>query len=297
MPNEVRWERMFPDELEESFAKQPVAFFPYGLCEPHGPQNAVGCDGLRAHAICCAAARQYGGIVAPVFYWHLHDYGVYASWGHDDVGQVPHTWLTPLPPWMFFRNICYQLRAADVLGFQALILFSGHGGPHDQDTDQFVELVQPRVGARIEFIANDDDLDKDPDTDFEWVDHAGKGETSGLWATEPACTDISRLPSPGALGTHFAMGKNASESDRRRGQWLTEHKAAYLAEVAQDKIDEYQNVKPAHKLATFRDVEMLWEQVVLPVLPQFACMQEGKKQVPEDSMWHANWRVPHDVVS
>ena len=42
MPREVRWERMFPDELEQAFAACPVVYFAYGLCEPHGPQNAVG---------------------------------------------------------------------------------------------------------------------------------------------------------------------------------------------------------------------------------------------------------------
>jgi len=54
---EVRWEHMFPDELEAAFTACPVVFMPYGLCEPHGPQNAVGLDGLKAHGICCAAAR------------------------------------------------------------------------------------------------------------------------------------------------------------------------------------------------------------------------------------------------
>ena len=50
---EVRWERMFPDELERAFADCPVVYFAYGLCEPHGPQNALGLDALKAHAIEC----------------------------------------------------------------------------------------------------------------------------------------------------------------------------------------------------------------------------------------------------
>ena len=57
MEREVRWERMFPDQLEAAFAETPVVYFPYGLCEPHGPQNALGLDALKAHAICCRAAR------------------------------------------------------------------------------------------------------------------------------------------------------------------------------------------------------------------------------------------------
>ena len=39
---EVRWERMFPDELERAFADCPVVYFPYGLCEPHAVRVLVG---------------------------------------------------------------------------------------------------------------------------------------------------------------------------------------------------------------------------------------------------------------
>ena len=93
-PREVRWERMFPDELERAFAQCPVAYFPYGLCEPHGPHNAVGLDALKAHAICCAAAREHGGIVAPPDYWHIHDHGGWAGWSH---GCGSGFSLTPCP--------------------------------------------------------------------------------------------------------------------------------------------------------------------------------------------------------
>jgi creatinine amidohydrolase len=56
---------MFPDELETAFAECPVAWLPYGLCEPHGPQNAVGMDAIRAHEYLLRAAASFGGIVAP----------------------------------------------------------------------------------------------------------------------------------------------------------------------------------------------------------------------------------------
>ena len=49
--NEVRWERMFPGQLEASFAQCPLVYFTYGMCEPHGPHCGVGLDGLKAHAI------------------------------------------------------------------------------------------------------------------------------------------------------------------------------------------------------------------------------------------------------
>ena len=65
---EVRWERMFPDELERAFEECPLVYFPYGLCEPH---CALGLDGLKAHAVARRAAQEGGGIVAPPDYRHL----------------------------------------------------------------------------------------------------------------------------------------------------------------------------------------------------------------------------------
>jgi len=94
---EVQWERMFPDELEQAFAACPVVYFTYGLCEPHGPQNTLGLDELKAHAIACQAARHNGGIVAPADYWHIHEIGLYAAWAEKAVGRPPHAWLTAIP--------------------------------------------------------------------------------------------------------------------------------------------------------------------------------------------------------
>src|SRR5579872_3626742 len=169
---EVRWERMFPDELESAFAACPVLYLAYGLCEPHGPHNALGLDALKAHGIACRAAREHGGIVAPPDYWHIHEQGSYAVWAQHAVGHVDRTWLTAVPPWIHFRNVCYQIRAADALGFHAAILITGHYGPNWQDLDTLVSLLQPHVGARLcslpDFRANT------PGFDGRGGDHAGK---------------------------------------------------------------------------------------------------------------------------
>ena len=130
----VQWELMFPDELEQAFLEMPVVYFTYGLCEPHGPQNALGLDELKAHAIAVRAAQQHGGIVAPPDYWHIHEIGGYAIWADAEVGRPPRAWLTAMPPWQHFKNICYHIRSADALGFQAAILLTGHYGPNYEDS-------------------------------------------------------------------------------------------------------------------------------------------------------------------
>ncbi|HOS44270.1 MAG TPA: creatininase family protein [Armatimonadota bacterium] len=293
--HEVRWERMFPDQLEAAFAECPLVYFPYGLCEPHGPQNAVGLDGLKAHAIACAAARAGGGIVAPLDMWHIHETGGSAAWAHQAIGEVPRTWLTAIPPWQHFKNVLYHIRMADVLGFHAALLFTGHYGPNWMDLRTLCELVQPFVGTRLyglpEFEANDPGFDGDGRSGG---DHAGRVETSLLWALLPECVDLSRIPDE--PGRHFAMGSDAARADRRVGERMVADEIRWLTDKGRALLAEYDRLRPAHTLRTFAQVEQLWDDVVRPQLKAFHTMQdlwEGSPPAPpEDSIWYPNWRVP-----
>jgi creatinine amidohydrolase len=292
LTREVRWERMFPDQLEQAFAECPVVYFPYGLCEPHGPQNAVGLDALKAHAIACQAARAHGGIVAPADFWHIHELGGYAVWAHEYIGQVPRTWLSSVPPWVHFKNVLYHIRAADVLGFHAAIFFTGHYGPNWEDLKTLVSLVQPFVGTRLyglpEFEANQ------PGFDGASGDHAGKVETSLLWALQPECVDVSRLPPEDQPGTPYAMGRDAYLANRLVGERMVAEEIAFLGKKAAELLEEYQQLKPQHTIKTFSQAEKLWVEIISPALPEFRCMQdfwEGDPP-PLDSIWHANWKVP-----
>jgi creatinine amidohydrolase len=293
---EVRWERMFPDELEAAYAACPVVYFPYGLCEPHGPHCAVGLDALKAHAIACLAAREHGGIVAPADFWHIHEVGGYAIWAHKHVGQVERTWLTAMPPAQHFRNVCYHVRQADALGFKAAIFLTGHYGPNWQDLVDLLRMIQPRVGVRLyglpDFEANTPGFDKDGRSGG---DHAGKVETSLLWALMPECVDVSRMPPEGTPGEHLAMGPNAREADRRIGERMVADEVRYLGSKARELLAEYDRVRPSVSLRTFVEVERLWAEIVVPALPGFRTLQQTWTQdeaVPEDSCWHANSFVP-----
>jgi creatinine amidohydrolase len=294
---EVRWERMFHDELEAAFRTCPLVYFAYGLCEPHGPQNVLGLDTLKAHAIACAAAQAHGGIVAPPDYWHIHELGGYAAWGHRAVGQVQRTWLTSVPPWVHFKNVCYQLRAGDALGFHAAILLTGHYGPNWQDLKTLLEVVQPYVGMRLyglpDFEANQPGFAGD---NRSGGDHAGRVETSLLWALHPEGVDASRLPAVGDDGPHFAMGANARQSNRLVGERMVADEVRWLGDKAQELLAAYDAGRPQQRLQTFEQVEGLWETVVGPRLREFQSMQDlfpDQEPFPPDSVWHANWRVPH----
>jgi creatinine amidohydrolase len=288
---EVRWERMFKDQLEVRFAECPVLYLTFGLCEPHGPQNAVGLDSLKAHALAVGAAAAHGGIVAPPDYWHIHEVGGYARWGHRNVGDE-RTWLTSLPPWQHFKNVLYQVRAADTVGFKAIILLTGHYGPNWVDLKTLVELVQPAVGARLyalpDFEANE------PGFDGATGDHAGKVETSLLWALEPQCVDVSRLPPADEPGRHFAMGADAAQADRRIGERMVSDEVEWLGRKARELLREFDTRRPAVRLRAFDQVEDLWQREVAPRLLSFKSMEDfgagAGAEVAPTSQWHTNWR-------
>ena len=292
--SKVQWERMFPDELEAAIEACPVVYFPYGLCEPHGPHNTLGLDAIKAHDICCLAAAAHGGIVAPPDYWHVHEIGLYASWADQCVGEA-RPWLTALPPWVHFKNVCYHVRAADALDFNAAILVTGHYGPNWQDLKTLLEILQPHFAMRLfglpDFEANQPGFDKDGKSGG---DHAGKVETSLLWALDPDCVDMSRLPDLKKAGLHFAMGMNARDSDRRTGQRMVDDEVRWLGEKATELLRDYDAQKPARReRRSFSDVEEIWENEVRPVLKQFKTMQHLDRRPPaEDSRWQLNYHIP-----
>jgi creatinine amidohydrolase len=295
--SEVRWERMFPDQLEAALAACPVVYFAYGLCEPHGPHNAVGLDALKAHAVCVQTAQRHGGIVAPPDYWHIHEIGLYASWAAEWVGAA-RPWLTAVPPWVHFKNICYHLRAADALGFQAAILLTGHYGPNWQDLKTLLDLLQPHFGMRLyglpDFEANQPGFDGDGKATG---DHAGKVETSLLWALEPACVDVSRFPAQDAPGPHFAMGPTARQADRRVGERMVADEVAWLGQKAADLLDDYAARAASDRTPlSFMDIERIWAADVLPRLPEFQTMQYLERTPPpDDSRWRLNYTVPQQL--
>ena len=288
---EVRWNRMFPDELEAAFEECPVAYLPYGLCEPHGPQNAVGMDAIRAHRVLCLVAREFGGIVAPAEYWHCHELGGYGTWAHGRVGEA-RPWLTAVPPWIFLKNLCYHIRAVDALGFHGAILFSGHSGPHRLDVPIVLHILQQHISTQLYVTMSVGTRQSRFDDDKGMGGHAGRGETSALWALAPDCVDLSRLPAPDAPGPHFAMGDYAAESDRRAGERMMADVVAQLGAKAGELLDEYAAQETRHAPLTFDGVEEIWEREIRPRLKNFASMQNGPDAPPEDSRWHANWHVP-----
>ena len=67
----MRYEELLLGELDDILSSTPVAYFPLGTLEYHGPHLAIGNDALKAEAICERACARTGGVLVPPLYWGI----------------------------------------------------------------------------------------------------------------------------------------------------------------------------------------------------------------------------------
>ena len=183
-----------------------------------------------------------------------------------------------------------------MLGFHAAILLTGHYGPNWQDLNRLVSAVQPYVGTRLfslpEFESNYKGFTGDGSNTG---DHAGRVETSLLWALHPECVDLSRIPDPNNTGKQFALGQDAYQANRKTGERMVADEVEWLGNKARELLGEYDRIQPKHTLRTFTDVENFWINVILPEFGRYESMKEiwdWQEPIPENSSWFANMQIP-----
>lgn len=202
----TRYETLRPCELEQIIDTAPIAYFPIGSMEYHGPHLPFGFDALHAHSLCLAAAEETGGAVLPATYWGTE--------GH--VG-----W----PGSLLVGNGTMVSVVSDVLdrladqSFELIVVCTGHypavqGAMIDQ-------ICQARRKPAFEptLLAVDPFNLHPTDTHSE---HAGIIETSIMLHLAPELVDMSALEQPGALEgiTEDAPEASAEYGARRFGEVL-----------------------------------------------------------------------------
>lgn len=294
MRRKVRWELMFPDELDAALEECPVVYLTYGMCEPHGLHAATGLDTLKAHGIACAAAEVHGGIVAPPFHWHVHEMGIDAAWSEQVIGDR-NPWLTPLPPWVFFKVFWYQLRAVSARGFRAAIVITGHS-PYEVDLARVCEIFSRHDALRT-WAGSDGQA---TDLGDLYDGHAGASETSLLWAVRPELVDMSRLaegPEEEVVRT-MATGPGARNSSRRFGEQLVDGNVEWLGAKTRELLAAYEPPEtPRAPVAgnplggwTLDEAETVWREEVEPQLGTFSSFTTDHEYgtVSPGSVWAAN---------
>jgi creatinine amidohydrolase len=237
----VAFEEMFPWEFAQALAEAPLIYLPLGVLEWHGEHNAVGLDAIKAQAVCAAAARLSGGIVAPALYGaadtreDLPD-GSYLTGGIED-GERYH-----VPGSMFWlREETYRSMLLDIYesmrrrGFRVIMVIAGH----------WSRGTLPVIRASgAEFAAQHPQLRWQMLTDQEVVpdlpyphEHAAGGETSLLMAVRPDLVDLSKtLETNRSLRAYYAA---MPEHLRRRE--TTPNKYIGVLRGMGDEVNNHEN--------------------------------------------------------
>ncbi len=241
----VRWEEMLPHEFIGARNRFPLCWMAFGLAEPHGAYNALGLDWLKAYSLVEIAARQYGGIVAPPFAWHIqelpefHDDGKGNGWLHE-VG-VRQSLCSSIPSGLFYRMVFCQIRAMDARGFHAATLVTGHYGGVEKILRKLCEHYLLRTGSPIRLYAIADWECIDKELPYRG-DHAGVCETSQLMALRPGLTDLQHRTGSSELGERFAGGVDFEKGpmpSAQIGKTIVESQVRNLGLSAKQLLEEH----------------------------------------------------------
>jgi len=220
----VKWEEMFPDEMERAIEEHPLLYLPYGMCEPHGHHNALGLDGIKCYELCVRAAREGGGVVAPLTMWHIGEQGIGVPWLTRQ--NAPQPFITTMGHELFVQGFIWHLRAAVARGFEAAIAMTGHYGGTECDMRSAAAVFAEHVPLPMWALA-----------DWECIhykhykgDHAGPCETSQLWSLRPDLVDVSRIPHHEDGERIFASDLQPGQASRAEGDRIVASQVANLVE-------------------------------------------------------------------
>ena len=235
-PNEidkVRWEEMFPDEIQSAIQSCPVSLLAYGLAEPHGPYNALGLDFIKAKTLLERSAQKNGGVVAPAFAWHIQERPEFDWLGSHGVKQ---SYCSSIPPDLFFRMVLYQIRALDARGFHAGILVTGHYGGPEKDMRLLCQFYSMKTGSPLRLRAF---------ADWELIryrnysgDHAGLVETSQLMFVRPDLVDLERKVEVSPFGEFCGISfpsKDGEMPSRELGEKIINSQIERLGEIQKEQ--------------------------------------------------------------
>jgi creatinine amidohydrolase len=177
LSREVQIQYMRPAQLQEALRRFPVVYVPFGLIEWHGRHLPLGNDALKAHAILCKCAEQYGGAVYPPLYFPSASYRSDQSFNEADMAyKVP-----------LLTDLFERLKQT---GFRVIIGVSGH------NIAQQIEMVNRALepvtadGTVTGMGLWEMSLSYCAESDS---DHAAKWETSNMMFFYPNLVDLAAL--------------------------------------------------------------------------------------------------------
>jgi creatinine amidohydrolase len=234
----MRFEECRPHQLDAILRDCPLAVIPWGAHEWHGPQNPVGLDTLKVHAMALDLCRELGGVVLPHVYCGFNTIKLQYGFRHT---------LEFSRETVFSLALQYLEQLYEA-GFRVLVILMGHyGGSH----------VQALEEAVARFTATHSMARAVAWTDFapaSWVgvdgaDHAAGNETSLMMHYRPDLVDLGQLPAEGDINisVHGIWGNDPRESTPEHGAMLAEVFVQEAAPKLRALLDEVRDAEAASR--------------------------------------------------
>ncbi len=288
--NYVKYIECRPAQLQAAIKESPIAYVPIGALEWHGEHGPLGLDGIKAEALCQAAAERSGGVVFPPVFWGAFD-------------------TMPFPFTLHYkrRGIKDMIRRTMVQleewGFKVIIMLTGHYPPTQVRMLRRESRRFNKKGTAFAMGIPEQALAADMGY---FGDHAGMWETSLMLAIRPELIDLETLePGLNALQRMVRMGimgkDPRDEADKEKGRLAVDKIASGMAMTARRVVEEgtddaieevYENfaraMKPSWRLAREAlDVKGVGELALYGAyglfLPQIKAMQKRRVRRRRDT--------------
>jgi len=183
----VQYELLRPAQVKTIREACPIAYIPAGSLEWHSFQNPLGCDSIKAHAVCCEAALRHGGVVLPPIYQGLL--------GDDNWG--PAGWkgytLGYNAPEVFERTVGGIARALVEAGWKVVVGVTGHDVEEQRGAMDRAILAATDGRGATGFAMYEGALHQ-PDAAIPFsMDHAAAWETSCMMYLAGDAVDLDAL--------------------------------------------------------------------------------------------------------
>ena len=245
---EVRWEFLHPKEFQEAVAECPVCYMPLGTLERHGSHLPFGLDALKAHGLCVRAAQKRGGVVLPPLHWGTHGWWA-EEYRRGRQGASP-TNKQPAGSVYVHEGLLMNLlqamfREVEYAGFRVIVALTGHypevqvaAVKHAaqqymvQSNVKIWALCEPELSGEVEEGQRSSGSAAEVGRD-----HAGKWETSLMWAMYPELVKMERCPDPDT-GRFLWCPPEALEASRELGEKTVEYIADRLGQGAAELLPQ-----------------------------------------------------------
>lgn len=225
--NFIKYEESRPARMRTMIKEYPVAYVPLGALEWHGEHSPLGVDGIKARALCEAAAARTGGVVFPAMFWGAFD-------------TMPFPFTFHFKAAGLRRQVRETLVQLEGFGFKVIVMLTGHYPPTQvkmlkKECRRFNKRGEAKaLGVPEQAFATDMDY---------YGDHAGMWETSLMMAVRPELIDLAAMPAGLSvierLKKYGVMGKDpVAKADAGLGEKAVLHIVENLARAVNTVLEE-----------------------------------------------------------